>query len=331
MIKVSIVMGAYNAASTIESVIQQTLLQTYTSFELIIVDDGSVDDTVKIVKPYLERYPEKIKLIALPDNQGTYLARKKGVEACSPDSEYVLFLDSDDYLVPVALDRLVTLCQASRPDYLMFPVFHEAINEIWPVADGIPKQVETLLNTRFVLKYFVTKRHTFAFNSAGKFIKRSLLLKVYEKIGEVPKGYFYSEDALLNTIALAQSDTVMASKRTLYYYCFHKKTSLDDQVSREQHGITIEKLKAIRQRIMDVPQNLFIQTIEAELQLIVDLIGCDIKGGGNERYKTPQYKAFIRKLREIRSEYWLNYYQDASLIKRVGGRIRAIYSRYVKK
>lgn len=89
---VSIIMPAYNAELTIRESIQSVINQTYTDWELLVIDDGSIDDTLSIIKSYLGN--KKIKLIINERNLGVSKTRNRGI--CESTGEYIAFLDSDD-------------------------------------------------------------------------------------------------------------------------------------------------------------------------------------------------------------------------------------------
>lgn len=88
---VTVIIPTYNRAPTIARSIDSVLKQTYENIELIIVDDGSSDSTIKIVKSY---HNEKIKLICLDKHSGANTARNRGIYAAK--GEYIAFQDSDD-------------------------------------------------------------------------------------------------------------------------------------------------------------------------------------------------------------------------------------------
>ncbi len=90
---VSIIMPAYNAERTIAESIESVLEQDYEDWELIIVNDGSNDRTVQIIKEYLLK-ANKIKLISLNKNKGLPNARNEGIKLSI--GKYLAFLDSDD-------------------------------------------------------------------------------------------------------------------------------------------------------------------------------------------------------------------------------------------
>lgn len=100
--KVSIVVPAYNAAGYVEGCINSVLAQSCGSFELIIVNDGSKDDTAAVVSAVAEK-DSRVRLLTV-ENGGPAAARERGLAIADPEAEYVMFLDSDDRLLPDALE-----------------------------------------------------------------------------------------------------------------------------------------------------------------------------------------------------------------------------------
>lgn len=90
---VSIIMPAYNAEKYISESIESVLVQTYKNWELIIVDDGSQDETKNIIQLYANR-DERIKCIFLNINQGVANARNIAIQ--NANGRFLAFLDSDD-------------------------------------------------------------------------------------------------------------------------------------------------------------------------------------------------------------------------------------------
>ena len=90
---VSIVTPLYNAEKYIGKTIESVLSQSYDDFEMIIVDDLSIDSSREVVKEYAKK-DNKIKLIELESNQGAAVARNKGLEMAT--GRYIAFIDNDD-------------------------------------------------------------------------------------------------------------------------------------------------------------------------------------------------------------------------------------------
>lgn len=91
--RVSVVMPAYNTAAYIAESIDSVLEQDYPDLELIVVDDGSTDGTLEIVRGYGERLT-----LLVQHNQGAAVARNAGIAAAA--GEYIAFIDSDDVWLP---------------------------------------------------------------------------------------------------------------------------------------------------------------------------------------------------------------------------------------
>ena len=99
---VSIVMPAYNAESWIEASVSSVLSQSWRNIELIAVNDGSKDGTGPRLDA-LSRKDSRLRPIHV-ENGGPALARNRGLEALSPESDYVMFIDSDDELAEDAVE-----------------------------------------------------------------------------------------------------------------------------------------------------------------------------------------------------------------------------------
>jgi glycosyltransferase involved in cell wall biosynthesis len=105
---VSVVIPAYNSASTLSRSIDSVLAQTWAAREIIVVDDGSTDATANVIASYGDR----VRGIRQA-NAGPSAARNRGIEAAH--GEYVAFLDADDYWLPAKLERQVALL-AAQPE-----------------------------------------------------------------------------------------------------------------------------------------------------------------------------------------------------------------------
>lgn len=119
--KVSVLIPTYNRRDYIVSAVESVLAQDFSDFEIIVVDDGSTDDTAERLRPYASR----IRLIRTA-NQGPALARNVAMQAAR--GEYVAYLDSDDLYYPYKLGLQAALLDA-RPDvgmvYTEFSAFSD--------------------------------------------------------------------------------------------------------------------------------------------------------------------------------------------------------------
>ena len=102
---VSVIMPAYNSRNTIGRAIQSVLAQTYKRFELLVIDDGSTDNTVDIVNSYMKT-DSRIVLLHNPKNLGVAASRNHGCRKAQ--GEYLAFLDSDDVWFEDKLEKQVS-------------------------------------------------------------------------------------------------------------------------------------------------------------------------------------------------------------------------------
>lgn len=110
---VTIVMPAYNAGEWIEEAIGSVMAQTYRDWELLVVDDGSEDDTCAITEK-LALEDARIRLIRSGENKGVAFARNHGLSLAK--GEYVALLDSDDVWHPEKLERQLALARQTGAD-----------------------------------------------------------------------------------------------------------------------------------------------------------------------------------------------------------------------
>ena len=103
--KVSIIVPLYNTKNLLAETIESVLSQTYTNWEMIIVDDCSTDGSYEYAMTFSEK-EQRIKVFQLSCNSGPGEARKYGYEKA--EREIIAFLDSDDLWMPVKLERQIT-------------------------------------------------------------------------------------------------------------------------------------------------------------------------------------------------------------------------------
>ncbi len=108
---VSVIIPTYNRASVLPRAIKSVLGQTFSDFELLVVDDGSDDSTADI----LETFEGKLKPL-FQENRGVAAARNLGIK-CST-GPFLAFLDSDDEWLPEKLARQTDLIDAANPDFI---------------------------------------------------------------------------------------------------------------------------------------------------------------------------------------------------------------------
>lgn len=120
---VSIIMPSYNTAKFIAESIKSVVAQTYTNWELLIVDDCSTDNTDEIVQPFL--FDERIKYFKNEKNSGAAVSRNKALREAK--GKWIAFLDSDDLWLPEKLERQIAFMK--KYDYKFTYTDYEKIDE----------------------------------------------------------------------------------------------------------------------------------------------------------------------------------------------------------
>ena len=113
----SIIIPVYNSAKTIRECLESIVIQSFPDFEVIVVNDGSTDETEKIVKSFSEN-DTRIKLYSFP-NSGVSETRRRGISLAT--GEYILQVDSDDTINSELLDRLAeVICKFELPEIIRY-------------------------------------------------------------------------------------------------------------------------------------------------------------------------------------------------------------------
>lgn len=148
---VSIIMPAYNASGYINASIDSVLAQSFTDFELLVIDDCSEDDTRVIVEKYVAR-DSRVHLITLSENMGAPAApRNIGIRGAR--GKWVAFLDSDDIWHPNKLERQINLLNRTGTLFCSTQMvdFVEADN--LKLKDALPDEFEWVSFVQQLIRY----------------------------------------------------------------------------------------------------------------------------------------------------------------------------------
>ena len=108
---VSVIMPTYNCGKYIAESLDSVISQTISDWEIQVVDDCSTDDTVQVIQPYLERYPN-IHYYCLPQNGGPAVARTEAINHAK--GKYCAFLDSDDLWTSDKLEKQIEFMENNK-------------------------------------------------------------------------------------------------------------------------------------------------------------------------------------------------------------------------
>ena len=163
---VSIIMAAYNAEQTIGAAIRSVLEQTYTHFELLVIDDCSTDNTANIVMD-LASYDKRIHLISNAKNSGVSYTRMHGLKESK--GSWIAILDSDDMWRPEKLEKQFSLQKLTHADLLF-------TGSDFMDADGKP--IHWYLHAPYEVSYKQLLKQNVLSNSSA-LVRKNLYEKYY--------------------------------------------------------------------------------------------------------------------------------------------------------
>lgn len=204
--RTSIIMPVYNTASTIIAAIKSVLAQTDPNFELLVMIDGSPDNSAQLIAEYLQQNPdERVRVFNNPKNQGLSAMRNQGLDEAR--GEWVTFPDSDDYLYPTFLERLHY--HAERTGAQVVNCAHNMVATDGSTTQRLKGAPGTLTGQEAAFALLKDQLSPYAWD---KIIRRELFEDVrYPQIERAE-----DECALLNCYLRAQSVTVI--DEPLYAY-----------------------------------------------------------------------------------------------------------------
>ena len=178
---VSIILPVYNAQSHLARCVGSICAQTYRNIEIIILNDGSKDQSL----PVCEEFRQKDPRILLVDkaNSGVSDTRNLGLKLAS--GKYVEFVDSDDYLDPDFTERLVAAAEENEADFVIAPY-----KMVIPAGASKPEQVLDKIQDELGVMSVARPPEVreYGFLPAGVYDKDTFALRLMDK----PASYFYS-------------------------------------------------------------------------------------------------------------------------------------------
>ena len=209
---VTILIPVYNTAKFLRHCLDSIIAQTYQDLQVVLVDDGSTDESLAICQEYANKYP--YIEVHHQANAGVAAARNKLLSHVTED--YVLFVDSDDWIEPQTVEYLVTEAQRSQADI----VTCEAIINDQPITNKEIKEEEW---TQEHVVYEFLRHVIFNGSLWNKLLKAEQIKGI-----QFAKGISYGEDALFIWQVLQRVQKVLITNRQLYHYRMND-TSLSHQ------------------------------------------------------------------------------------------------------
>lgn len=211
----SVIVPIYNVQKYLKRCVDSVLAQTFDDYELILVDDGSLDDCGAICDEYAKTN-EKIKVVH-KQNGGLVSARQAGIRVAT--GQYVFHLDGDDAVLPDALESAYEIIKKHQPDIVSFS-YKRCIDGV--VGDTVEDLAEEGLYNKTDLEQKIYPRLLSDKNMKnlfyflwGKAIKRELATKYQLLVNtKISQG----EDVSCTTPCYLEADIVYMSKKPIYLY-----------------------------------------------------------------------------------------------------------------
>lgn len=118
--KISVIVPAYKAEGSIDRCVSSLINQSFADIEIVLVNDGSTDDTLKKCRAWEEK-DKRVVVIDQP-NGGVSAARNKGLQRATGD--YVAFVDADDWVAPDMYEKLLSASKNGEADMTVCSIYH---------------------------------------------------------------------------------------------------------------------------------------------------------------------------------------------------------------
>lgn len=215
---ISIVMPVFNAEEYLKKSIESILGQTYPAWELIIIDNGSEDDSFRICQEYAKN-EDRILVLHQYQNKGVSAARNLGVEKAT--GNYVTFLDADDWVAPDYLEQLIKTAKNTQADMLVCQ-YRKAYDADRNVEEEIQEQssfAAKAYNREEYVSQCLLEGYTHCW---GVLFKNSLLEGI-----RFPARITIGEDVLFLIDAILQAEKIVVTEYDGYRYYINENGAMN--------------------------------------------------------------------------------------------------------
>ena len=213
MAEISVIVPIYNGEKWIRECLEMIITQTFKDFELIIIDDGSTDDSNQICKEYA-RTDDRIKLIT-KKNGGTWAARNRGIDESS--GKYIIFLDCDDWYENTLFEKMYENIKESDVDLVISGqtnIFVNKNGEIVRRTTVLPKELYFKTNDEILENYIHLRKEAIGDTLWNKIYKAEIIKKYNLKFENYKRG----EDTIFNANYYQHIDKCRVISEALYNY-----------------------------------------------------------------------------------------------------------------
>ena len=305
MTKFSIVVPIYNVEEYIEDCVNSVLRQTYTNFELLLVNDASPDSSLAIITR-LSKLDNRIIVIDKGKNEGVALARSTGLSQAL--GGFVLYLDGDDQLVPKALEILSKKIDSSNPDIVIYPKIKERDGKKY-VKSYFSEEVLFTDNKKELLDGFLRYGY-FVIGFAA--IRRELALE-YDFADEL-RSIWIGEDLLQSLPLLTYAQSILYITEGIYVITYNPNSVTRSRVLRKDRYLQAIKTHEIIEYYLSLWE---IKELEETFQFHVmkDAIEYALEGiwSANNLKEGVEYLKTIGTDKRFIKSYSLGYPHDKKM------------------
>jgi glycosyltransferase involved in cell wall biosynthesis len=243
---VSVVMPCYNGMPQMSRALESAIEQTHRAVEIIVVDDGSTDDSAACVNHYIHQHPEANIRLIRQTNSGEPAARNKGIHAASGD--WVAMLDTDDWWDKTKLAKQLTESQAAGPDCVLvhtgvihhFPDGQTHELNMQAPAQRVGWATSTLLNDGSIGHPSIMVRRTALMDLGGydTTFKQACDIDLYYRLSAVGTFAFVHEYLLHYSVYEGQMSSRVADQLRSHHRAirnfFHDHPELAHKIGRDK-------------------------------------------------------------------------------------------------
>lgn len=221
---VSVVVTAYNSEAYLERCLDCLVNQTLKNIEIIIVNNGSTDNTLKIAEKYVSMYPKKIVIYTIEHHDRVGYGRNYGISKVRAD--YLASCDSDDYMEYNALEIMYTKAVEGNHDLVNAPYYY-ILNDKKKVVGRYKKLIEECTPENLILY------------SPFSFWSKLIHKEIFKKAGKVPEKYG-NDDVAYIPVMLQYCKRPGHINKPLYHYLIRSDSETRDVFKLQ----TLEHMKA---------------------------------------------------------------------------------------
>lgn len=227
--KISIIIPIYNVEKYIEKCIESILAQEYTEIEIILVDDGSEDQSGRICDEFAMK-DKRIRVIH-KENGGSNSARLAGVKKAT--GQYVCFVDGDDWVEPQMIKNMASAITSEEIDIVASGMHVDYPDRTWTWKNGMPEGVYSEGRLRQFYSRMIFSEidtHGIVLGMVGKIYKKDLLLRNLESIS---LELYFGEDAACVFLCCLEAKNIILQDGCWYHYVQREEsvsTSRDEKI-----------------------------------------------------------------------------------------------------